>query len=564
MNEIGTHTYPLNPFIRIDTDGTVTMVVNKSEMGQGVFTSLPMLLAEELECDWTRVRVEPAPVAPVYNNPVTGLQMTGGSMSVRTEWERLRTLGAAAREKLIGAAAERWKVDRASCRAESGAVVHASGKRLSYGELAERAAAMPVPGDVPRKDPSRFHLMGKATPRLDTGVKCDGRAIFGIDVTIPGMLTVVVARPPVFGGKAKSFDAAKARAVPGVREVVEAAGKVAVAADGFWSAKRGRDALEVVWDEGPLAGFSTEALRGEYRRLAESPGAVARRDGNPEGALADAPTKLSAEYEVPYLAHASMEPLNCVVDLRPDSCDIWTGTQAQTLHRNDAARVLGLAPEKVILHTAYLGGAFGRRGNPYSDFVVEAAEIAKVLKRPVKVIWTREDDTQGGYYRPLWYSRLSGGLDAEGKPIAWHHTIVGQSIMKGTLYASRRIKDGIDTASTEGAATLPYEIPNLFVGLHSPEIAVPVQWWRSVGHSHTGFAVESFVDEMAAAAGKDPYEFRRALLAGHPRHRGVLDLAAEKAGWGTPLPPGRARGIAVHESFGSFVSEVAEVSVSPS
>ena len=340
--------------------------------------------------------------------------------------------------------------------------------------------------------------------------------------------------------------------MPGVREVVEAAGRVAVAADTFWSAKKGRDALEVVWDEGPLAGLSTEGMRQEYAKLAESPGAVARKDGNPEQALADASKQLTAEYEVPYLAHASMEPLNCVVDLRSDGCDIWTGTQAQTLHRNDAARVLGLDPEKVAIHTTYLGGAFGRRGNPYSDFVVEAAQVAKVLKRPIKVIWTREDDTKGGYYRPLWHSRLSGGIDAQGNLIAWHHTIVGQSIMKGTVYASRRIQDGIDTASTEGAANTPYEIPNLFVGLHSPEIAVPVQWWRSVGHSHTAFVVESFIDELAAAAGKDPYEFRRALLANHPRHRGVLDLAAEKAGWGTQPPAGRARGIAVHESFGSY------------
>ncbi len=557
-------TYTLNPFIRIGADGSVTLVVNKSEMGQGVYTSLPMLIAEELECDWTAVRVEPAPVAPVYNNPITGLQMTGGSMSIRTEWERLRTVGAAAREMLIGAAAERWKVDRASCRAEHGAVVHQSGKRLSYGELAERAASLPVPEPIPLKNPARFTVVGKATPRLDTRGKVDGTAVFGLDVSIPGMLTVVVARPPVFGGKVKSFDAAKAKAVPGVRKVVEAVGGVAVAADNFWSAKKGRDALEIVWDEGPLAGLSTEGLRGEYAKLAESPGAVARKDGNPEQALADASTRLTAEYEVPYLAHASMEPLNCIVDLRSDRCDIWTGTQAQTLHRDAAARVLGLDPDRVTLHTTFLGGGFGRRGNPHSDFVVEAAQVAKVMKQPVNVIWTREYDTKGGYSRPLLQSRHTGGIDARGNLIAWHHTIVGQSIMKGTPYAPVRIKDGIDTASTEGAANTAYEIPNLFVGLHSPEVAVPVQWWRSVGHSHTAFVVESFIDELASAAGKDPYEFRRALLANHPRHRGVLDLAAEKAGWGTSLPEGRARGIAVHESFGSFVSEVAEVSVAPS
>jgi isoquinoline 1-oxidoreductase subunit beta len=556
--------YTLNPFVRIGADGTVTLVVNKSEMGQGVHTSLPMLLAEELECDLTSVCVESAPVAPVYNNPIAGLQMTGGSMSVRTEWERLRIYGAAAREMLIGAAAELWDVDRASCRAENGTVVHASGKRIPYGELAARAVSMPVPDPVPLKSPPRFTLVGKATPRLDTRIKIDGSAIFGIDVTIPGMLTVVIARPPVFGGRRKSCNAAKARAVPGVRAVVPVAGGVAVAADGFWSAKKGRDALEIIWDDGPLAGFSTDDLGARYAKLAESPGAVARKEGNPEQALADAPTKLTAEYDVPYLAHSCMEPLNCAIDPRSDGCEIWVGTQGQTLHRDAAARVLGLNPDRIGVHTTHLGGGFGRRGNPYSDFVVEAAQVAKALKKPVKVIWTREDDTKGGYYRPLWHSRLAGGLDGQGRPITWHHTIVGQSIMEGTVYASRRIKDGIDTASTEGAATMPYEIPNLFVGLHSPEIAVPVQWWRSVGHSHTAFAVESFIDELAALAGKDPYEFRRALLAGHPRNRGVLDLAAQKAGWGTPLAGDRARGIAVHESFGSFVAQVAEVSVAQS
>ena len=557
-------TFAFNPFLRIGRDGTVTVVAHKSEMGQGVYTALPMLIAEELECDWSTVRVEAAPVAPEYNNPVTGMQMTGGSLTVRTEWVRLRALGAAAREMLIAAAAKTWAAERAACRAEKGAVIHESGKKLTYGELAAKAAALPVPEHPPLKAPAEFHTVGKAIPRLDTRVKVTGEALFGIDVTIPGMLTALVARPPVFGGKLKSFDAAKAKAVPGVREVVAAAGGVVVVAETFSAAKKGRDALEVVWDDGPAARLSTEALRSEYRRLAESPGAPARRDGNPEEALAAAAARIGAEYELPYLAHASMEPLNCVVDLRADSCDIWTGTQGQTYHRNDAARVLGLAPERVDLHTMYLGGGFGRRGNPYSDFVVEAALVAKALGKPVKVIWTREDDTKGGYYRPLWHSRFSGGLDAQGNAVAWHHTIVGQSIMKGTLYASRRIKEEIDTASTEGAATMPYEIPNLFVGLHSPEVAVPVQWWRSVGHSHTGFAVESFIDEMAAAAGKDPYAFRRALLAGHPRHRGVLELAAEKAGWGTAPPAGRSRGIAVCESFGSFVAQVAEVSVAPS
>ncbi|MDQ5987744.1 MAG: Isoquinoline 1-oxidoreductase subunit beta [Syntrophus sp. SKADARSKE-3] len=557
-------TFILNPFIRIGVDGIVTVIANKSEMGQGVYTSLSMLLAEELECDWSKVRVEPAPVDSVYNNPVTGVQMTGGSLSIRTEWERLRNLGAAAREMLIGAAAEIWKVDKTECRAENSTVIHRSGKKLTFGELAGKAASMPVPENIPLKDPSHFHTIGKAILRLDNMIKVTGKAIFGMDVTIPGMLTALVARPPVFGGKLKSFDENGAKAVPGVKTVIAAAGGVVVAADTFWAAKKGRDALSIVWDEGSFADISTEGIHDEYRRLAESPGAPARKDGNPGQALTDAAKRLDAEYELPYLAHACMEPLNCVVDLRADGCDIWTGTQAQTLHRRDAARVLGLDPEQVNLHTVYLGGGFGRRGNPHSDFVVEAVEVAKALKRPVKVIWTREDDTKGGYYRPLCHSRLSGGLDEHGKQVAWCHTIVGQSIMKGTIYAPMRIKNGIDTSSTEGATTIPYEIPNLFVGLHSPDIAVPVQWWRSVGYSHTCFAVESFIDEMAFAAGKDPYEFRRELLTDHPRHRGVLDLAANKAGWGTPLPAGRSRGIAMCESYGSFIAEIAEVSVEPS
>jgi len=556
-------TFALNPFVRIGPDGIITIVVNKSEMGQGVFTALPMLIAEELECDWSKVRVEPAPVDSAYNNPLIGLQMTGGSMSVRTEWERMRRVGAAAREMLVAAAADIWKVDKAACRAGNGEVIHTSGQRLSYGELAEKAAAVPVPEEIPLKNPGEFTIIGKPLPRLDTGVKVDGRATFGCDVNLPGMLFAVVARPPVFGGTVKSFDAGKAKAQPGVVDVVRLDSGVAVVADGFWPAKRGRDALRIEWDEGPLARLSTDELLREYAKLADAPGVTARKDGDPDRALQSASKTISAGYDVPYLAHANMEPLNCVVDLHSDSCEIWTGTQGQTLHRRDAARVLGLRPEQVTLHTTYLGGGFGRRGTPHSDFVVMAAEVAKAVRKPVSVIWTREDDTKGGWYRPLWYSRFSGGLDDAGKPVAWSHRIVGQSIMTGTLYEQMRVKDGVDITSVEGAANMPYEIPNIIVGLLSPRVGVTVQWWRSVGHSHTGFVVESFIDEMAHAAGADPYEFRRSLLAGHPRHRGVLDLAAEKAGWGKPLPPGEGRGIAVCESYGSFVSEVAEVAVSP-
>jgi isoquinoline 1-oxidoreductase beta subunit len=377
------------------------------------------------------------------------------------------------------------------------------------------------------------------------------------------MLTALLARPPVFGGKVKSFDGGAAKRVPGVKEVVQTPSGIAVVADSFWSAKRGRDALETAWDEGAGGGFSTSRQIAQYDNLARTPGVAARKEGDAEKSLKTAAKRLVATYEVPYLAHTDMEPLNCLVDLRRDSCEIWVGTQAQTLHRNAAAEAAGLAPEQVKVHTTFLGGGFGRRGNPHSDFVIQAVEVAKAVKKPVKLIWTREDDTRGGYYRPLWYDRIAGGLDGSGHLLAWRHTIVGQSIMRGTPYEKRAIKNGIDATSVEGAADIPYEIPHILVDLHSPELPVTVQWWRSVGHSHTGFVVESFIDEMTHAAGADPYEFRHALLARHPRHRGVLDLAAKKAGWGTPPPPGQARGIAVCELYGSFVAEVAEVSVSP-
>ena len=553
-----------NSFIRIDPDDVVTLVVHKSEMGQGVYTSLPMLIAEELEADWTKIRIEPAPVDPAYNHTMFGpLMVTGGSTSVRSEWERLRKAGAAAREMLIAAAADTWKADKAQCRAEKGRVIHAGGKSLTYGQLAEQASHVPVPQDVKLKDPSKFTLIGRSTHRLDTPDKISGKALFGMDVQKPGMLTAVVARSPVFGGKVKRFNAEKAKAVPGVKMVAQIPSGVAVVAEGFWQAERGREALEVEWDEGPLANLDSTAQRKEYLGLANTAGAVAQKDGDPENMLASARKRITAEYDVPYLAHAPMEPLNCTVDLRVDGCDIWTGSQFQTVDRNAAARVAGLKPEDVRMHTPYLGGGFGRRANPASDFVVEAVEVAKAVKKPVKVIWSREDDIRGGYYRPLWVDRISAGLDDTGRVSAWKHTIVGQSIAAGTAFEDAMVKDGIDDTSVEGARDMPYEIPNILVDLHTPNLAVPVLWWRSVGHSHTAFVVETFIDALAHEAGQDPYEFRRNLLKKHPRHLGVLELAATKARWGKPLPEGRGQGIAVHESFGSWIAQVAEVSVSP-
>jgi isoquinoline 1-oxidoreductase beta subunit len=552
-----------NAFLRIGADDSVTVIANHSEMGQGIYTGLSMLVAEELDADWSKVRVEAAPVDPAYNHTAFGIQMTGGSTSTWSEWERLRQAGATARAMLIAAAAETWKVDPASCRAENGHVIHtASGRRLSYGSLAEKASSLTPPQVVTLKDPKDFKLIGRPTKRLDTPEKINGTGVFGLDVKVPGMLVAVVARPPVFGGKVKSFDASRTKAVSRVRHVVEIDRGVAVVADGYWPALQGRKALEIVWEEGPLSGLDSQTQRAQYAELAKQLGAMARKEGDVTTAMNRAVKKLEAVYEVPYLAHAPMEPLNCVADVRPDGCDIWTGTQFQTGDRAAAAEVAGLKPEQVRIHTTLLGGGFGRRAVPDNHFVREAVQISKAIKAPVKVIWTREDDIHGGWYRPMWYDRISAGLDAGGNPISWAHTIVGQSILAGTPFEQFMVKDGVDGTSVEGAAELPYTIPNVYVDLHSPRIGVPVLWWRSVGHSHNAFVVECFLDELAHAAGKDPYEYRRALLGKHLRHKRVLELAAEKAGWGKSLPQGRGRGLAVHESFGSFVAQVAEVSVS--
>ena len=558
--------FTINPYIRIGTDGRVVIIVNKSEMGQGVYTSLPMLIAEELEADWSEISIEAAPVSPEYYHAQWGvIQGTGGSTSVSSEWDRLRKAGAAARTMLVQAAAEIWKVDPKSCRAEKGSVVHErTHRQLSYGALAEKASRMKPPQDVALKQPREFKVVGKPVNRVDTPEKTSGEAIFGIDVKVPEMLTAVIARPPVFGGKVKSFDAEKAKAVHGVKEVIQVDSGVAVVGDDFWSAKTGREALKITWDEGVRTQLSTESMREQYRSLAKTPGVIARREGDSEEALRKATQQISAEYEVPYLAHAPMETLNCVVDLRADRCDIRTGTQFQSADRDAAAQIAGLRPDQVKIHNTFLGGGFGRRANPQSDFVSEAVRVAKVVKKPVKVIWTREDDIKGGYYRPFWYDRIAAGLDAKGNPVAWKHTIVGQSIIVGSPFEGAMFDEqGVDATSVEGAADIPYAIPNILVDLHTPKIGVPVQWWRSVGHSHTAFVVESFIDELAHASGQDPFEFRRSLLTQHARRKAVLELAAQKADWLKPPEKGIGRGIAVHESFGSIVAQVAEVSVNP-
>ena len=555
--------YPPNAFIRISADDSIRVIVNKSEMGQGVYTSLPMMLAEELEADWSRISVESAPVGAVYNHTSFGMQLTGGSSSVPSSWEQLRRVGATARILLIRAAATQWGVPENSCHALNSQVIHAaSGRKLGYGALAEAAAKLPLPENVVLKQPKDFKLIGKSMKRLDTPAKINGSAQFGLDVYLPGMLTVLIARSPVFGGKVKSFDDSAARKVQGVEGVYQVASGIAVAASGFWPASTARDLLNIVWDEGVGAELSTPKMRAEYLSLAKQPGAVARNDGDIAKGLQAAHQSVSAEYELPYLAHAAMEPLNVVVDLKDDHCTIWTGTQSQTMDCAMAAKTAGLKPEQVEIHTTFLGGGFGRRANPRSDFVIEAVQVAKAIKKPVKVVWTREDDMRGGYYRPMWADHITVGIAKNGKPLAWKHTIVGQSIVADTPFEAFMVKDGIDVTSVEGAATLPYIIPNLRVELHSPKNVVPVQWWRSVGHSHTAFVVETMIDELAHLSGHDPVAYRLDILPADSRYRGVLKLVADKAGWGKKkLPAGHAYGVAVHKAFDSYVAEIAEVSL---
>jgi len=560
-----------NAFVRIGADNTVTVVVKHIEMGQGTFTGLPTLVAEELDADWSQIRVEPAPAdAKRYNNLFWGAaQGTGGSTAVANSFEQLRKAGAAARAMLVSAAAQRWNVAGNSLTVSKGVVLHkASGRRATFGELAESASKLPVPEDVKLKDAKDFVYIGKRVPRTDSRVKTNGTARYTQDVKLPGMLTAVVMHPPRFGAKVKSFDAAKAKAMPRVVDVVQIPSGVAVLAQDFWSAKRGRDALTVEWDETDAYKLSSADILAEYRNLAQKPGLLARKDGDVENALAAAAKTIHAEFDFPYLAHATMEPMNCVMRLDGSGCEVWNGEQFQTVDQMKVAAVLGLTPEQVRLNMLYAGGSFGRRANPQSDYLVETANIVKAIngRVPVKLVWTREDDTRAGFYRPLYYHALKAGLDAQGNVVAWQHRIVGQSILTGTAFESMMVKNGVDGTSVEGASTLPYAIANLAVDLHSPTLPVPVQWWRSVGSTHNAYSTEVFIDELAVAAGKDPYALRHALLAKHPRHRAVLELAAQKAGWTKPLPKGgagerRGRGIAVHESFNTVVAQVAEVTV---
>jgi isoquinoline 1-oxidoreductase beta subunit len=553
-----------NAWLKIGTDGVVTVVVDKSEMGQGVLTSLPQIIMEELDGDWTTVRIESAPAGAAYINPAFGLQGTGGSSSVASSMKPLREAGARARAMLIAAAAQQWGIDPASCSTENG-VVRETGKRrrLSYGELTVAAAAMPVPKTVTLKDPKDFRLIGKPVKRLDLQGKVNGTAGYGIDAHPDGVLVAVIARTPLLGAKVTGFSAEPALAIPGVKKVVQVSSGVAVVATGYWAAKKGRDALQVAWSASPMASVNSAGLSTKLEALSRRPGVTARHDGDPARALRGAATRVEATYEVPYLAHACMEPMNCTAWVEPDKCTVWAPTQFQSGGglgvQGIAAKLTGLPESAVTVHTTLLGGGFGRRFE--LDFVIDAVEASKAVGGPVKVIWPREDDVHHDFFRPAAYSRFAAGLDSANKPVAWSQTVVSTSTMRRFEAVFGPLPHGLDIDAVDSASNVAYAIPNLHCGWVDADLGVPVGFWRSVGNSQNGFFVESFIDELANAAGADPYEFRRGLLAGAPRHLGVLELAATKAGWGTPLPKGRGRGIAVVKSFESYVAEVAEVSV---
>jgi isoquinoline 1-oxidoreductase beta subunit len=557
-----------NAFVRIASDNSVTVISKHLEMGQGSYNGIATVLAEELDADWSLVRVESAPAdAKRYNNLSFGpIQGTGGSSAMANSWKQLREAGAKARAMLVAAAAAQWHVPAEQVTVSDSTVHHPDGKtQATFGSLVARAASLPIPDQVTLKDPKNFKLIGKRqSPRVDIPAKCDGSAQFTLDVQMPGLLVALIRRPPRFGGTVKSFDAGKASAVPGVVKVVQVPRGVAVIAKGFWAARQGRDALQVEWDESKAETRGSDTLMAEYRELAQQPGASARKTGDATHAIEQAAHAVSANFEFPYLAHAPMEPLDAVVKLTADRCEIWAGDQFQTVDQANAARVAGLQPTQVSIHTLYAGGSFGRRANAGSDYISEAVSVAKAYGAdgtPIKLQWTREDDLHGGLYRPMYYHTMQAGLNANGELSGWKHHIVGQSIMGSNAFGPPP-KDGIDATSVEGASTILYDIPNIDVQLTTTKVGVPVLWWRVVGSSHTTYAVECFIDEAAQAAGKDPVEFRRKLLEQSPRMKAVLELAADKSGWSSgPLPHGRGRGIAVAQAFKTFVAQVAEVTI---
>lgn len=549
-----------NAFIHIAPDNSITMVINKLEMGQGVNTSLAQLIAEELECDWASIKSVSAPVDAVYNHPVFQMQMTGGSTALASSWDQHRKLGAGMREMLKTAAAKRWGVSTSQIKAEKGFMIHGT-KKLSYGELSEEAGKLPFPEKITLKKPGEYKIIGKSMKRVDAAAKSNGKAEFGMDVRIPGMLYVMVARPPIAGASLKSAQEAKAKAVKGVVDVVRFAGKVAVLATNTHSAKVGREALAAEWDIPAALQINNESLMASLRTNLGK-GAKSKDAGDVDAQLAKATKLIEAEYEFPYLAHAAMEPMNCTINFDGKTADLWSGHQMPTVDRNTAAKILGITPEKVNLNTTYAGGSFGRRASKTSDYVVEAAELAKVVKKPIKIVWTREDDMRGGSYRPINIHRVKIGLNDKKQLLAWDHQLAGQSIMGGSFFEAMMPKTPTESAMVEGVEDTLYEMPAFRFTAAKVESPITSLWWRSVGHTHTAYVMETAIDELAEAMGQDPLALRRKMLKKSPRHLAVLDVLQKQTGWGRKkAPKGRAWGLAIHESFGSVVGHVAEVSV---
>lgn len=578
--------YPPNAFVRIDPTNVVTIQINKLEMGQGVNTSLAQLIAEELDADWSLVRSESAPVHPAFNHTGFGTQMTGGSSALISSYDQHRKIGAALRSMLLQAAAAKWGVPLESLSTEKSFVVHKEKGKLSYGELAADAAKISPPKTVKLKAEKDFKIIGKSVPRVDAKEKSNGKAVFGIDVCVPGMLYAMVARSPVFGAQLKGFKDSAARAVPGVIDVVRLPNSVAVLAKNTYAARLGRDALEIEWDTKGNERLSDASILASYKELAKKKGAVAKDEGNVQNALATTAKQIEAEYHFPYLAHACMEPMNCTIDYDGKNCTIWSGHQMPTVDRDTAAEILspglvvkaagamGIGPEgvgavkgmmgfgakgiKVV--TTYAGGSFGRRANKNCDYVVEAAQLAKIVKKPLKITWSREDDMHGGYYRPFTYHKATIGLDEKGKPTAWNHSIVGQSVVGDSFFEKMMVKNGVDPTVVEGVSDSKYQVPNRHVECHLAKQPVTVLWWRSVGHTHTAYVMETLLDEIAEAGKRDALALRKELLANSPRHQKVITLLEKNSPWGRKAPAGRAYGLAVHESFNSVVGQVAEVS----
>jgi isoquinoline 1-oxidoreductase subunit beta len=562
-------TYPPDAFVHVQPDGKIRIMVNRLEFGQGVFTALPMILADEMDADWSQVAAELAPAAEVYKDPVFGIQMVGGSGSIAHSFQQYRELGARTRAMLIAAAAQQWNVAPDQCRTEASVVRGPEGKSAKYSELAEAAAKLPIPEMVQLKDPSQFRLIGKPVHRLDGRPKCDGSLKFGLDLDLPGMKVALVAHPPVFGARVKSLDETAARAIEGISDIFEIpltkGSGVAVVADRFWTAKRARDRLKIEWDFSGIDRADTAQLAAQYRQLARTAGNAAANRGDEKAIEAiPAANRIVAEFEFPYLAHTPMEPLNTTIRFDGDQAEAWAGSQFQTLDQIAIAEVLGLKPEQVTFHTEMAGGGFGRRAVADSHVQREAAGIAKRFRgTPIKLVWTREDDVQGGYYRPMHVHRVEIGIGSDGMPSAWRHVIVGQSILTGTLFAAMMIKNGLDHTAVEGAADTLYNVPNFHVSAHHATVNVPVLWWRSVGHTHTAFVMETLIDELAMRAKIDPISYRRKLLKDDAaKLRRALDLLDQKsASWRGKLPAGHAAGISCHESFGTAVACAVDVSI---